>query len=173
MKEKIIVYGTSFITTSLALLFFLIVGFPKVVTFSEVLEITANPIYMISIFIPLGILGGELLWSIIQKKQKGKLVLFFIELFLIAALSFLRYILRIPFSGHALILAYYILYESIKKENLSPLRIIIGIIILGITGFYKIFLWNDWITFVLGIFIGFMIWVISYGITTIVGKKNL
>ncbi|MFX1452639.1 MAG: hypothetical protein ACFFCM_17510, partial [Promethearchaeota archaeon] len=64
IREKIIVYGIGLLITALAGLFFSIVGYPRVVTANETLELIAPPIYMIPIFLPYGILIGELIWSL-------------------------------------------------------------------------------------------------------------
>jgi type IV secretory pathway VirB6-like protein len=66
-KEILIVYGMALIITILSAIFFTINGYPLVRTATETLDTIAPPLYMIPIFIPLGILFGELLFLLLSK----------------------------------------------------------------------------------------------------------
>ncbi|MFX1394749.1 MAG: hypothetical protein ACFFAH_14405 [Promethearchaeota archaeon] len=162
IREKIIVYSTGLLITALAGLFFYIVGYPRVVTANETLELIAPPIYMIPIFLPYGILIGELIWSLMIKVDPKILILFFIECTIVAVLSLFRYVLGIQYSGHTLILAFYIIHQIITNKNQYPLRILIGFLVLFITIIYKIIFWNDPITFSFGLILGIAIWLPGY-----------
>ena len=158
-KEILVVYSTTLLITLLACLFFNFTGYPRVVTATETLDIIAPPIYMIPVFIPYGILIGELIWNWIKNENWKISILFFIECSIVALFSFFRYVLRIPYSGHTLILAFYLLHQFITNENKNPFRIFIGIFVLFITVIYKLMIWNDIITFILGVLLGIAVWI--------------
>lgn len=116
---------------------------------------------MIPVFFPFGILLGEaiLLWNEKGKeKERVFYILLLCECFIVAIFSFVRYIIIIPLSGHAIILFFFILHQAINNEFKNPLRFLIGILVLIITIVYKFFLWNDSITFFLGGLLGIVLW---------------
>jgi len=158
-KETLIVYGMTIIITISSAIFFAINGYPLVRTATETLDTIAPPLYMIPIFIPFGILLGEVLFLLLNNKEDGLsfLILFF-EVLITGFLSFIRYLVNIPVSGHTLILTFFLLHETINNRSKFPTRIIFGLTIFIITLIYKIFLWNDPFTFFSGIIIGFVIW---------------
>jgi len=158
IKEPLIVCGTGLIITVLSGIFFSIRGYPLVTTATETLNIFTPPLYMISIFFPYGILIGEVIWLWNEKEERYIYILLFIECIIIAIFSFTRYIISIPFSGHAIILFFYLSHQAINNRFHHPLRFLIGIIVLIITVIYKIFLWNDPITFLLGALLGIALW---------------
>ena len=158
VKELLIVYGIGFIITILSAIYFSIQGYPLVTTATETLDIHASPLYMISIFFPYGILIGEVFWLWNVQKERKTGILMFIECIIVALFSFARYIISIPFSGHAIILFFYLSHQAISNKIHRPLRFLIGIIVLFITMIYKIFLWNDPITFLLGALLGIVLW---------------
>ncbi len=79
LRILVIIYGTSLIVLSLSVLFFAIKGYPLVTTSSETLPIETPPLYMISIFLPYGILLGEVIWLWNEKKEHLYYILLFIE----------------------------------------------------------------------------------------------
>lgn len=158
-KEPLIVYGTGFIMTILSGIFFGIIGYPLVNTATETLDILTPPLYMIPVFLPYGILIGELIWIWNEKKERNICILFLLECIIISVFSFTRYITSIPFSGHVIILSFYLANQGISNKFQYPLRFLIGIIVLVITGVYKLLLWNDPITFFLGAIVGIALWV--------------
>lgn len=158
IREPIIIYGTGLIVTILSIIFFSIRGYPLVITATETLSIYTPPLYMISIFFPLGILIGEITWLWNEKKERNLYILLILECSIVALFSFIRYIISIPLSGHAIIILFYILHQAINSRFKHPLRFLIGIVVLIITIVYKIFLWNDPITFLFGTILGIILW---------------
>ena len=147
LKELLIVYATGVIITILSAFFFSIRGYPLVNTATETLNIVTPPLYMISIFLPYGILIGELIWIWNEKKERAICILLLFECICVAILAFVRYIINIPLSGHAIILFFYLPHQVVNNRAKYLLRLIIGLIVLSITIIYKIFLWNDLIIF--------------------------
>jgi hypothetical protein len=158
VREAIIIYGTGLITTILSIFFFAIRGYPFVITATETLSILTPPLYMIPVFLPFGILIGEIIWLWNEKKDRISYILLMIESFAVAIFSFIRYIIIIPLSGHAMILFFYILHQAINDKIKHPIRLLIGIAVLIITIVYKFFFWNDPITFFLGALLGIALW---------------
>jgi hypothetical protein len=158
IRENIFIYGAGLITTFFSFIYFSIKGYPLVNTATEVLIITTPPLYMIIIFFPYGMLLGEiiLIWN--EKRGYKVLILYLTEFIIIGILSFIRYVVIIPFSGHSIIIFYYLAHQVLNNERRYYFRIIIGITILSIVFIFKIFLWNDPLTFIFGGVIGLAIW---------------
>ncbi|MFW9873927.1 MAG: hypothetical protein ACFFG0_12540 [Candidatus Thorarchaeota archaeon] len=159
IKEPLIIYTTGILITILSIIFFTIRGYPLVVTASETLDIITPPIYMISIFLPYGILVGEVVWMWNVRGESKLYILLLLESIIVAIISFTRYIIKIPLSGHAIIILFYLLHQTINNRSQKPLRILIGIIVLMITLIYKVFFWDDPITFIFGAVLGIILWI--------------
>ncbi len=155
-NEWLVIYGSGLILTLLALLYFTIIGYPLVNTTIETLNLRTPPIYMIPVFFTYGILLGEICWLWIKKERK-KSYLLLIQCILVGLIALTRYTLLIPFSGHAIILFFYLIHYLFIVDKKYLLRILIGFIILGITMFYKTFIWSDLFTFLLGGMVGAII----------------
>lgn len=159
LMESLFVYGLGIIIFFLSVLFFVLIGYPLVNTATETLNIVTPPLYMNSVFLPYGMLIGELLWNLNERKERKMYSIFLFESIIVGILSFIRYLLGIPFSGHTIMLFFILLHQSITNKAKFPLRLLIGIAVLIITAVYKIFIWNDPITFILGALVGIIIWV--------------
>ncbi len=157
--KSVFIYSISLILTSLAALYFYLKGYPPVNTANGSLNIITPPIYMIPIFITLGILIGDFLWIFLKEKDYKSASILFLECLSLGILSFLRIITTIPYSGHTLILSFYLCYYLISNKKRDLTVIFIGILILIITIYFKFFLWNDPITFFLGILFGIILWI--------------
>lgn len=157
ISEKFLIYGSGFISTIISFSYFQIIGYPLVNTINETLSIHTPPIYMIPIFFPYGILLGEFVWLWVQKTERFKSIILFVECLIIGTLSFIRINFFIPFSGHAIIIMFYLFHQIVNNRINYKLRIVIGLIVLVITAVYKLMLWNDPITFLLGSLVGIMI----------------
>lgn len=158
LRERLFVYGAGVITTILSIVYFSIMDYPLVITATGTLSIYTPPIYMIPVFFPYGILLGEVLWLWNEKKENIKFIILFLECIAIGILAFIRFLINIPFSGHAIILFFYIFYQGSNNRVRYPLRFIIGIVVLIITMIFKIFLWGDPVTFFLGGLLGISLW---------------
>lgn len=172
IKEPLIIYGTGLIVTILSALYFTIRGYPLVTTATETLSVYTPPLYMISIFLPYGILIGEIVWLWNEQKANLNYILLFFECIIIGIFSFIRYIVSIPLSGHAIILFFYLFHQASNNRFKHPLRLLIGIAVLIITIIYKIYLWNDPITFFLGALLGIALWIPGFLYRFKIGRKE-
>ena len=154
INEPVIIYGSASIITILSIIYFQVIGYPIVNTATESIPALTPPIYMIPVFFPYGILLGEILWLWMKKEEFIELLILLVECLVIGLISFIRYSIIIPFSGHAIILTFYLIHYLITIKKKYQVRIIIGIVVLGITVYYKLFIWNDPLTFILGAILG-------------------
>ncbi|MHA2297895.1 MAG: hypothetical protein ACXAEU_06535 [Candidatus Hodarchaeales archaeon] len=161
-SELLVVYGAGIFVSVLAGIFFHIQGYPPVITAFDTLTIISPPIYMIPIFLPFGILLGEVLWIGVEKQGLYLCIVLFTECFLVAGFSIIRYVTGIPVSGHMIILSFYLPHQIITNRRQYPFGILIGFIVLLITMFFKIILWNDLITFIGGLILGIALWILGY-----------
>jgi hypothetical protein len=162
VREPLLVYGTGLIIVIPSVMYFTIMGYPIVNTATGTLNLYSPPIYMIPVFFAYGMLLGEVLWLWNEKKEKYKYALLSIECLVVAILAFIRFIAYIPFSGHAIILFFYLFYQASNNKIHYSLRFIIGIAVLIVIMIFKIFLWNDPITFFLGGLLGVALWLPGY-----------
>jgi hypothetical protein len=170
-KEICVVYSTGLVITALSAIYFGIIGYPLVNKAFETLNIKTPPLYMISIFLPYGILIGEVLWLFIGKKERNLYILLCCECIFVGIFSFVRYIITIPFSGHTIILFFYLLHQASNNKFRYSFRILIGAVVLIITILYKIIFWNDPFTFLLGALLGTAIWIPGYLYRVIKARK--
>lgn len=159
--NNFVIYGVAAFITLIAFVFFEFQGYPQVITATDTLTITTPTIYMIPIFFPLGMLLGEIISDWIEEREFRKVFVDLGGFFLIIILSGVRMVLKAPLSGHSLILSFFLLHEFITNQRKYVIRIIIGLMTLLITIFYKIFFWKDPITLILGLAIGSLIWVMN------------
>ena len=146
--------------TFLALIYFTIFGYPLVITANETLSIYTPPIYMVPLFFPYGILIGELSYCLISRKSERIIFyIMFIECLIIGGLSFIRLVAIVPFSGHTLIISFYIFHQMFNNYYKYLLRIVIGLLVLFIVIIFKLFLWNDLVTFFSGAVLGIIFWI--------------
>ncbi|MFX0028803.1 MAG: hypothetical protein ACFE8B_06310 [Candidatus Hermodarchaeota archaeon] len=158
IREIVIVYGSGIILTILSIIFFSIRGYPLVSTPTETLDIVTPPLYMIPIFLPYGILLGEGFWMWNEKHKRGEYLLLLTECGVIGLVSFVRYIIAIPFSGHAILISFFLLFQAVQNRFQHILRFLIGVVVFFLTAIYKIFLWGDPLTFLLGALLGIILW---------------
>ncbi|NHJ01734.1 MAG: hypothetical protein EAX86_06295 [Candidatus Heimdallarchaeota archaeon] len=156
--EILIIYGPGIFIILLAWFYFEFLGYPLVTTAKETLTSVAPAIYMLPAFFPFGILIGEEIWYFFQFKDFNRVIIKSGGLLILAFMSGVRLIFQIPISGHSLILSYFILQEVITNQAKYIFRLMIGIIVLCITLYYKIMLWKDPITLFLGLIGGVLIW---------------
>ncbi|MHA2400939.1 MAG: hypothetical protein ACXADU_18890 [Promethearchaeota archaeon] len=157
-KEILIVYGAGLLLTLFAVFFFSIRGYPLVSTATETLSSYTPPLYMIPVFFPYGLLLGEVAWLWMEEKKKYIWLLLFLECIVVGIFSFIRYVIGIPFSGHSILLFFFLSHQGGNNRFRYILRFFIGVIVLTITIIFKIIVWNDLFTFLLGALLGIGLW---------------
>ena len=162
-NEPFLVYGAGIVMTILSWIYFTITGYPLVITVNETLSIYAPPIYMLPLFFPYGILIGELTYCLFFRKNQSFLFyILLIECILTGGLSFIRLFSIVPFSGHALIIFFYLFHQVFNNHYKFLMRIIFGLVVLIIVIIFKFFIWNDPITFLIGSALGIIFWIPGY-----------
>ncbi len=159
--NNFVIYGLAIFITLIAYVYFEFQGYPQVITATETLTITTPAIYMIPVFFPLGMLLGEIIYNWIEGRIFEEFLVNLGGILLIIIFSGIRLVLKTPFSGHSLILSFFLLHELISNKRNYMIRIIIGLSIFLITMFYKIIIWNDPITLISGLILGSLIWIIN------------
>ena len=173
-SEPFFVYGAGTLIIILSWIFFTFTGYPLVITANETLNFSAPPIYMLPLFFPYGILIGELSYCLFfRKNNRSYFYILLIECIIIGGVSFVRLVAIVPFSGHALIIFFYLFHQMVNNHYKFLLRIVFGIVVLFIIVIFKFFFWNDPITFILGAVLGVVFWIPGYFLRhNLVQKKH-
>jgi hypothetical protein len=158
IRKIVIIYGSGLILTIISIIFFEIRGYPLVSTYTKTLDSVTPALYMIPIFFPYGILIGEGIWMWNEGYNRAEYFFLLVECGVIGFVAFIRYIIAIPFSGHAILISYYLLYQAIQNKFHDRIRFLIGLVVFGLTAFYKLVLWGDPVTFLLGSLVGVILW---------------
>jgi hypothetical protein len=140
--------------TLLGALWLLWRGPAPVVRGTEVRDATVPFWYMISAFPFFGILLAEswLEWP----TRRGKTLL--VQLLIIVLISILRLTLFIPISGHLLLLSFFLLWTMNNLEQPYLTEYILGVGVLMLLVYTKVFVWQDAMTAVWGVAMAFVIW---------------
>jgi hypothetical protein len=161
--DSVISFIFSCILTISGYIYFALFGLPNIETFSGTINEKAPLIYMLLIFPFIGILVGDFIRSIVSNQNFGfKNKILFFELLILFTISFLRIAFVLPISGHSLILTFFLLMELIDYKSNNKIRIVIGFIVSFITVYYKLLLWKDPMTMIIGIFTGIIIFEIGH-----------
>ncbi len=125
-----------------------------VVRGTEILDMTVPFWYMISVFPFFGILLAEswLQWQ----SAAGKVLLG--QLLTIVAISILRLTLYIPVSGHLLLISFFLLWTMNDLEQPYLTEYILGVGVLALLVYTKVFVWQDAMTAVWGVALAFVVW---------------
>jgi hypothetical protein len=133
-----------------------IIGPMPVVRISSPLHEKVSFWYMIGAFPFLGMLCADLAILFISYKWHNKFLELGISIVLLVYLSSLRLIVKIPISGHSMLLGYLILRRVFikfpsRKERI--LELLCSSTVLGMIIYYKLVLWNDPISLLSGLFL--------------------
>ncbi len=114
--------------------------------------------YMISAFPFLGMLIADLFDLYRDSGFSKPTIEIACTLAVIVILSNLRLGIRLPISGHTLLVSYFLFRRLFVDRNNNPisrLEVIFGILVLAILAYIKLFWWTDPITLGLGCALGF------------------
>ena len=124
--------------------------------------------YMVLAFPVLGMLVADLV-DLYRARGIDRLsVELAIQIALIVAVSNLRFGIRLPISGHALLVAYFIgrrwwLRPYPPRQNVGELAV--ALVIFGLIAYPKLIWWNDPVTLCIGLAAGLLLGAISRRIT--------
>jgi hypothetical protein len=168
--EPWLAYGTAAVCVLIAGAAFVLRGPVPVVRGTTPLPITTPLSYQLPVFVPFGLLAGEMLHRALQRDGSRFSPAFLWQLAALCIVAAVRLLSGdIPISGHALLLAYFILYQAITRRVGRPLRLLIGLAVLAEVGYFKLFLWDDVPTLLWGIALGGAVW--AAGLLTPVKRK--
>jgi len=118
----------------------------------------APPWYLATVGLPFGILLAEALIDFREYKLLSQRLLPFFMLVLLGALGSIRFVIATPTSGHTLITAYFLLHQLHEKREGRTWKLAVGLLVLLQAAWYKLFLWNDPSSFLIGIGLGIFAW---------------
>lgn len=159
--------GVAILTTVLAYAVALLIGpVPVWVGLEQTVRI-APPSYLASAGLPFGILMAEALidFRYFRFTLSGLLPLFM--LLLLIGFGTIRFPLRLPISGHGLIVAYFLLHHLQERREGKTWKLLIGLLVLVHCAYYKLFVWNDPSSLLIGIGLGFFAWGIERAIVLV------
>ena len=169
-NESVVIYGFGILFMILMGFYFLTTGYPNIITETGDLGVPVPSIYMLPIFLPYGILLGELFYMHDEGERVWSMV---IKIVLITIFAIIRMTHQLPISGHAVIISFFLLHQIFTNRKRYPVRIVIGVVILLETMIYKIILWDDFMTFSLGLMFGSLIWVVGLVLQNQQVKKSM
>jgi hypothetical protein len=114
--------------------------------------------YMLSAFPFLGMLLADLLDLYRDTGFSKRTLELACTIIIIVALSNLRLGIRLPISGHSLLVSYFLFRRFFVDRNNNPIsriEILLGIFVLAMLTYIKLFWWTDPITLGFGCILGF------------------
>jgi hypothetical protein len=169
--EAWLAYGTAFLCTVIAGAAFITRGPMPVVRGTTPLPIPTPLSYQLPVFVPFGLLAGELLYRALHGGGLRQSPAFLWQLGALCIVAAIRLVFgNIPVSGHALLLAYFILYQAVTRRIAHRLRLVIGLVVLAEVAYFKVFLWDDAPTLLWGLALGGAAW--AAGLLTLVGRHR-
>jgi hypothetical protein len=121
-------------------------------------EIVAPQWYLISVGFPFGILLAEALIDFREYKSLPMRLLPFGMLLVLALLGTIRFALIATTSGHGLIAAFFLLHEMGEPREGKNWKLLVGLAILVQAAWYKLFVWNDPSSLLIGLGLGIFAW---------------
>ena len=160
-----VTYVTSLTFTGLAIYYFFMLGHFSIEMTTGRLLFTFHFFYMIPVFLVFSILLGELVAGYLCSGREFYSPVLTIELLFVGATAGVRITSLgslFPVSGHMVILTFFILTQVLTYRLKYKLRTLLGLSVLLMTTYYKIFIWNDLLTFYLGILLGILLFLPGY-----------
>jgi hypothetical protein len=107
-------------------------------------------IYLFPIFLPIGLLVGEVVWRGLTHDRRAAYALA-VALLSLALLGGARFAFLVPLSGHAVVLGFFLVFCA-RRVSVGPL--IVGGLLLLQLAYYKLMVWRDPLTLGLGLVAG-------------------
>ena len=120
--------------------------------------------YLFPIFLPVGMLAGDMLRQGLTGDRRGALALGFGLLGLVL-LGAARFAFLVPLSGHAVVLGFFLPWYATQR-SIGPL--IVGGLLLVQVAYYKLAVWRDPLTLGLGLLVGVAL---AMGLRLAVGRR--
>ncbi len=158
LPEPVIVYDAGALCAVAAAIFWTVRGPMPVLRGSTPLPIPTPLGYQAPVFLPFGMLAGELAWAWLNRERAAYLASLPWQLAALCAVALIRLTLAIPVSGHAVLLAFFLLHELVAQHGRHLLRALIGLAVLTEVAYFKLMVWDDGRTLVAGLVLGAGVW---------------
>ncbi len=129
---------------------FKLVGPVHAIRGSQKLEELTPLVYLFPIFLPVGMLVGDMLQRLLAGDRREGLTLG-LGLVGLALLGGARFAFLVPLSGHAVVLGFFLVLHA-RTTSVGPL-VVGGLLMLQVC-YYKLFVWRDPLTLGLGLAAG-------------------
>jgi hypothetical protein len=138
----------------------------------------AQPTYLATVGLPVGILLAEALIDFRKHGLRLKGIRIFILLMLLTLVMFFtkdpkviglnldteKYLLAVPISGHALILVHFLLHELREQREGRRWKLLAGSVVMLQSVIFKLVIWQDPASFVVGSGLGTVVWICELGL---------
>lgn len=144
--------------TALSYLVALLIGPVPVFIGLEKTSIMAPPEYLATVGFPFGILMAEALIDFREHSFSMQGIQMFLIMVLLGLLTFFKYVVPVPVSGHGLIVTFFLLHELQERRVGRNWKLIAGLLVLVQAAFFKLFVWQDPSSLLVGIGLGIIAW---------------
>ena len=124
----------------------------------QVTSMIAPTWYLASAGLPFGILMAEAIIDFREMSTLPQRLMPVLMLLVLGLLGSIRLGVGAPVSGHALVASYFIVHELSEKRLGRNWKLLVGCAVLIQTAVYKLFIWSDSITLLLGIGFAISAW---------------
>jgi len=114
--------------------------------------------YLASAALPFGILLAEALIDFREYRPLLLRLAPFAMLVFLGALGSARLLIPISVSGHALVAGYFVLHQLAERRAGRTWKLVLGALVLLQCAVYKLFIWDDPTTLLMGLGLGILAW---------------
>ena len=131
--------------------------------------------YMLAAFPVLGMLIADLVKLLATERRGSRSAALVFQLTVLILVSVFRLSLRLPISGHTLLYSAYFTGEARKlkaAQTMAPLENLLATILFLATSFVKLYVWQDLLTWVVGVLAGIALVLSSNWIVQSIGRST-
>ncbi|MBM4354954.1 MAG: hypothetical protein FJ109_14400 [Deltaproteobacteria bacterium] len=127
----------------------------------------APPWYLASVGLPFGLLLAQALIEFRRHRFTWNGLRITFGLVLVGALGGIRWTVPLPTSGHGLIVAYFLASELTELRPGRTWRLAVGCLVLLQAAYFKLYLWHDPASLLVGIGLGLLAWGIERAVVMV------
>lgn len=144
--------------TALSYLVALFIGPVPVFVGLQKTAIMAPPWYLATVGFPFGILLAEALIDFREHSFGMQGIQMFLVMVLLGLLTFFKYFIPVPVSGHGLIVTFFLLHELQEKREGRNWKLMVGALVMVQAAVFKLLFWQDPSSLLVGIGLGIIAW---------------